>query len=129
MNALTREEFDTLKAGAAAILGTAGDVLVVAGEAILGIEAYARCLAAPGRRILNIDNGPYGRDMGKLIRECGAEVHEIVRPWNTAVTADEVEEAVRQFRPEVMTYVYAEAVSGVKTLFMRSRRSRGNTVW
>ncbi len=112
MEELTAGEFYALQSEAAEILGTAGRPLVVAGEAILGIEAAARCLAAPGRRVLNLATGPYGRDFGVWLRDGGADVREIAKPWNEAAEPREVEEAIRTFRPEILSYVYAEAVTG-----------------
>ena len=112
MKALEKKEFDRLRRSAAAILGTSGTPVVIPGEAILGIEGLARCAAGPGRRFVNLVTGPYGKDFGNWLRECGSEVTEIVTPYDEAVTADSVRRILEEVRPDALSYVYAEAVTG-----------------
>ena len=112
MRALTREEFDRLREGAARFLGTETVPMVIPGEAILGIEGLARCAAGPGRRFVNLVNGPYGRDFGNWLRECGSEVTDVTVPWEEAVSPAAVRAALGRVRPDGLAYVYAEAVTG-----------------
>ena len=112
MNALTREEFDGLLAGAARVLQTETRPIAVPGEAILGIEAVARCCAAPGRRFLNLVTGPYGRDFGLWLREGGAAVFDLETPYDETARPEAVAAAIRAFEPDALSYVYAEAVTG-----------------
>ena len=114
MKPLTKIEFDTLREEAAAVLGTSVRPLVIGGEAILGIEGLARCTAGPGRRFVNLVNGPYGKDFGLWLREGGAEVRDIEVPATQAVQPEAVRQALKEFRPDALSYVYAEAVTGGK---------------
>ena len=109
---LLRSEFDELAAAAARALATETTPVVVPGEAILGIEAVARCCAAPGRRFLNLANGPYGAFFGQWLREGGAEVRDLEIPWNDVFDAQAVADALDETRPDALCYVYTEAVTG-----------------
>ena len=112
MNALTRDEFDALLAGAAGVLKTKAAVIAIPGEAILGIEAVARCCAGPGRRFLNLVTGPYGRDFSLWLREGGAEVFDLETPYDETASPEAVAAAIHAFEPDALSYVYAEAVTG-----------------
>ena len=109
---LLPSEFDELIAGARRVIGTETRPVVVPGEAILGIEAVARCCAAPGRRFLNLVNGPYGRDFGQWLRDGGAEVIDLDMPFSDVFDAQTVADALDQHRPDALAYVYTEAVTG-----------------
>ena len=114
MKPLTKAEFDTLRLEAASVLGTSTCPVVIGGEAILGSEGLARCAAGPGRRFVNLVNGPYGKDFGVWLRECGAEVRDIEVPATKAVQPEAVRRALEEYRPDALSYVYAEAVTGGK---------------
>jgi len=98
----------------AGVLGTASEVLLFGGEAMLALEATATSLAAPGRRVVNVVTSPYGGWFGAWLTRGGAEVAE-VRPADPrrAVTVAEVAAAVRAHRPEVVAIVHGEASSGI----------------
>ncbi|MBR2765279.1 MAG: alanine--glyoxylate aminotransferase family protein [Blautia sp.] len=114
MKELSREEFEQLLSGAARVMKTRTRPLAIPGEAILGIEAIARCTACKGRRFVNIATWPYGEDFGRWLRECGAEVLDVAVPVREAVQMTSVRDAVERFRPDGLAYVYAEAVTGIK---------------
>src|ERR1700753_3279454 len=60
--------FLALYAETAAMLGRAvgpgGDRVILPGEAVIGLEAAAASLIAPGEEVLNLVSGPYGRAFG-----------------------------------------------------------------
>ena len=47
------------------ILQTQNDVLLMQGEAVLGLEAAARALVQPGTPVLNLVSGVFGKGMGQ----------------------------------------------------------------
>ena len=132
MNALTRVEFDSLLTGAARVLKTAARPIAIPGEAIIGIEAVARCCAAPGRRFVNLVTGPYGRDFGLWLREGGAAVYDLETPYDETADPEAVAAALYAFQPDALTYVYAEAITGganpVEAIQRAAREARVMTI-
>src|SRR3569623_78730 len=60
---------------------TSNDVVVLLGEALLGLEAAAACLFAPGDRVLNLVSGSYGAWFAAYIRLAGGEFVELRAPY------------------------------------------------
>ncbi|MDI3298580.1 MAG: alanine--glyoxylate aminotransferase family protein [Bacillota bacterium] len=56
------------------LMHTRNDVLVLAGEGLLGLEAAVASLVEPGDRVLCLANGLYGRGFADFARDWGAEV-------------------------------------------------------
>ena len=69
----------------AEIFLTKSDVLLMQGEAVLGLEAAARALVQPGTPALNLVQGIFGKGMGYWLKDFGAELHELEVPYNDAV--------------------------------------------
>ncbi len=109
---LTREEHDQLGRLLAGLLRTKHTPVVIPGEAILGIEAIAAGVAAPGRRFLNIVTGPYGTLFGEWLERGGAEVEELRVAFDQVVTAEAVEAAIEHSKPQALSFVHAEVVTG-----------------
>jgi pyridoxamine---pyruvate transaminase len=107
------DTFRSAEAKAATVLGTSDEVLLLQGEAMLGLEAAVRSLVQPGLPVLNLVSGVFGRGMGAWLREFGAKVHEIEVPYNDAVDPDEVAEFLDE-HPEIrlLCVVHSETPSG-----------------
>jgi pyridoxamine---pyruvate transaminase len=97
----------------AQILQTTNDVVLMQGEAVLGLEAAARGLVRPGGQVLNLVSGIFGKGMGYWLRDFGANVHEIEVAYNDAVDAAEVERFL-DGHPEIelVAVVHSETPSG-----------------
>jgi pyridoxamine---pyruvate transaminase len=94
---------------------TENDVVLMQGEAVLGLEAAARGLVHPGTRCLNLVSGVYASWFGDWLREYGAEVHEVRVPYDEAIDPQAVEEALTEHGPiEVVCVVHSETPSGVE---------------
>ncbi|MEE1821710.1 aminotransferase class V-fold PLP-dependent enzyme [Streptomyces sp. BE20] len=106
-------DFAAVEDQVAALLHTTADVIVTQGEALLPLEAAIRSAAHPGSTALNIVTGPYGQTFGGWLRDCGANVVDLAVPFDTAVTAGQVAEALAA-HPEVdfVSLVHAEAATG-----------------
>ncbi|MDO3413027.1 aminotransferase class V-fold PLP-dependent enzyme [Saccharibacillus sp. CPCC 101409] len=109
---LTRAEYDTLTKLLGELLQTQHAPVIIPGEAIIGIEAIAAGIAAPGRRFLNIVTGPYGTLFGEWLERGGAEVVELRVPFDEVVTAEAVEAAIASSQPQAISFVHAEVVTG-----------------
>ncbi|HEY4391157.1 MAG TPA: aminotransferase class V-fold PLP-dependent enzyme [Paenibacillus sp.] len=109
---LSRVEFDTLTGLFSKLLHTQHPPVIIPGEAILGIEAMAVGIAAPGRTILNIVTGPYGSLFGGWLERGGATVAEVKVPFNEVVNVEVVAAAIERFKPCALSFVQAEVVTG-----------------
>jgi len=54
--------------------GTASVPVIFPGEAVVGLEAAAASLIAPGDVVLNLVSGVFGRAFGQTARQCAGEV-------------------------------------------------------
>src|SRR5439155_665185 len=79
------EAFRRTERKLAQIFLTGNDVLLMQGEAVLGLEAAARGLVQPGTPVLNLVQGVFGKGMGYWLKDFGAELHELEVPYNDAV--------------------------------------------
>ncbi|WP_375400098.1 pyridoxal-phosphate-dependent aminotransferase family protein [uncultured Amnibacterium sp.] len=113
----------------AELFRTKNDVVLMQGEAIVGLEGAARSLVRPGMHVLNLVQGVFGKGMGYWLTDFGAVLHEIQVPYNEAVDPEAVEQYL-DAHPEVelVTLVASETPSGTVTDIARIGpicRSRG----
>lgn len=86
--------------------------LAVSGTGSAGMETCVVNLIEPGDRMLVCVNGVFGMRMADVARRAGADVKTIERPFGEVFAVDEVERAVREFRPKVVGVVHAETSTG-----------------
>ncbi len=110
---LSAEHFASIERRVAGLLDTSQDVVIMQGEALLPLEGAIRGTARPGTVALNIITGPYGQTFGDWLRDSGATVHDLAVPFHTAVTAEQVRDALAE-HPETdfVSLVHAEAATG-----------------
>src|SRR6202795_3547403 len=107
------EAFRRTERKVAEIFLTKNDVLLMQGEAVLGLEAAARGLVMPGTHVLNLVSGVFGKGMGYWLKDFGAELHELEVPYNDAVDPAEVERYLDDHPGiELVTVVHSETPSG-----------------
>ena len=91
---------------------TENDVLLMQGEAVLGLEAAARGLVQPGTKVLNLVQGVFGKAMGYWLKDFGAELHEVEVAYDDAVEAGAVERYLDEHPGiELVTVVHSETPS------------------
>jgi pyridoxamine--pyruvate transaminase len=73
---------------------TKHDVVIMQGEAILGLEAAAACLLSPGDRVLNLVSGVFGKWFELFITKYGGETVELRVPYNEAIDPEDVRKAL-----------------------------------
>jgi pyridoxamine---pyruvate transaminase len=99
----------------AEVYRTSNDVVLMQGEAVLGLEAAARGLVSPGTRCLNLVSGVYAAWFGDWLREYGGEVSEVRVPYDEAIDPAAVERALADDGPfELVAVVHSETPSGVE---------------
>ena len=107
------ERFRATERKVAEIFLTENDVLLMQGEAVLGLEAAARSLVRRGTPVLNLVQGVFGKGMGYWLKDFGAELHELEVPYNDAVDPAEVERYLAEHVGiELVTVVHSETPSG-----------------
>src|SRR2546421_8929704 len=103
------EAFRRTERKVAQLFRTKQDVLLMQGEAVLGLEAAARSLVRPGMPVLNLVSGVFGKGMGYWLKNFGADLHELEVPYDQAINPDAVERYLKEHpETELLTVVHSE---------------------
>jgi pyridoxamine--pyruvate transaminase len=107
------DAFRRTEAKVGQVFGTENEIILLQGEAVLGLEAAARSLVRPGMPVLNLASGVYGKGMGYWLKGFGAQLHEIEVPYDEAVEPDAVAGYLDE-HPEIelLCAVHSETPSG-----------------
>jgi len=107
------DTFRRTEAKVGRVFGTSNEIILMQGEAVLGLEAAARSLVRPGMPVLNLVSGPFGKGMGYWLAGFGAELHEIEVGYDDAVDPLAVARYLDQ-HPEIelLAVVHSETPSG-----------------
>ncbi len=113
----TDPAFRALYAGTVGLLreafGSAGDPVILHGEAVVGLEAAAASLIGPRDVVLNLVSGVFGSAFGRTASRHAAEVVEVVVGYDSTVPAAAVRDALAA-RPDItiVSVVHCETPSG-----------------
>jgi pyridoxamine--pyruvate transaminase len=89
------------------------EIILMQGEAILGLEAAARSLVNADTSVLNLVSGVFGKWFGFWLKDIGADVHELEVPYDEAVTGEAVDAYLTEHpRISVVSVVHSETPSG-----------------
>ena len=107
------EIFADTNALLASAFRTSYDTVIMQAEAILGLEAAAASLIAPGDKVLNLVSGVFGKGFEDWIRAYGGEVIELAVPYNEAIDPEDVRRML-QAHPGIkyLSVVHSETPSG-----------------
>lgn len=99
--------------GLGRILGTQNDVVIQTGEGMLALwGALKSCLRA-GDRVLSVATGVFGYGIAEMAASIGCEVRTVGLPYDETISdLEEIEKAVDEFRPKMITAVHCETPSG-----------------
>ncbi len=95
------------------IYRTQDDVLVLAGEGILGLEASIASLMDKGDKVICISNGIFGDGFADLVKMYGGEPTLCKVPYNEEIDVDMVETALEDNDHKIVTMVHCETPTGV----------------
>ncbi|CAN5522284.1 alanine--glyoxylate aminotransferase family protein [soil metagenome] len=89
------------------------DVVIMQGEAILGLEAAAASLIQPGDKVLNLVSGVFGKWFQMFIDKFGGETIEVAVGYDDAIDPEDVRKALNA-NPGVkyLSVVHSETPSG-----------------
>jgi pyridoxamine--pyruvate transaminase len=108
------EIFDKTTAKLKNLFKTQGDVIIMQGEALLGLEAAALCTIEPGDKCLNLVSGIFGQLYAWYIKAFGGKLLEVRTDYNKAIDPAEVEKAFEE-NPDIklMCVVHSETSTGI----------------
>jgi pyridoxamine---pyruvate transaminase len=95
------------------VFRTNNDVVVMQGEAILGLEAAAASLISPGDKVLNLVSGVFGKWFQDFIEKEGGVTVEVAVPYDDAIDPAAVRRALAA-DPQIrfLSVVHSETPSG-----------------
>lgn len=95
------------------ILATQNEIAIMTGEGMLALWAGLKSSLQPGDKVLAIANGIFGRGIGELAKSLGATVEFVHLPFDQPLDLNQVETALKQFRPKMITAVHCETPSAL----------------
>lgn len=95
------------------ILGTENQVVIQTGEGMLALWTALKSCLNPGDRVLAVATGVFGYGIGEMAKSAGAEVRTVGLGYDRTIgDLTEIEKAVAEFRPKMITVVHCETPSG-----------------
>lgn len=96
------------------IMGTEGQVIILAGTGTLGLEAAIVNVLGSGDRALVINHGKWGERLATVCRCYGVEVTQLVSDPGEIVPLDVVESALARERFDAVLVTHVETSTGVR---------------
>ncbi len=95
------------------ILGTENQVVIQTGEGMLALWSALKSCLLPGDRVLAVATGVFGYGIGEMAKSAGAEVRTIGLEYDQTIgDLGEIEKAIADFKPKMITAVHCETPSG-----------------
>lgn len=96
------------------VMGTTNEVLLLAGEGILALEAACASLTEPGDRVLVLDNGIYGEGFQDFIRIYGGEPVVLSFDYHQGIPVHEVRDYLEKDHDfKYATFVHCDTPTSV----------------
>jgi aspartate aminotransferase-like enzyme len=95
------------------LYATNNTVVIQSGEGMLALWTALKSCLVPGDRVLSIGTGVFGYGIGDMARSIGVEVATVDFEYDQTINDwHKVKEAIRSFRPKMITAVHCETPSG-----------------
>lgn len=96
-------------------LKTSSDIVMMQGEALLGLEAISFCGLDEGDVVINVESGHYGEGNRYFVEKYGGTVIPVQTAWNTVVEPEQLE-TVLKAHPEakILWLVHCETPCGTQ---------------
>jgi len=94
------------------ILGTRNRCAIMTGEGMIALWGALKSCLHPGDRVLAVSTGVFGTGIGQMAAAIGAEVRWVEFPYDQLLEPEQVETAIREFAPKMVTAVHCETPSG-----------------
>jgi pyridoxamine--pyruvate transaminase len=96
------------------VFQTKNDLIIMQGEAVLGLEASVANILNEGDRVLVLDNGPYGAWFGVYVENHGGEVVRLKEDYTKAIDPDKVEQRLKEEKDiRAITLVHMDTPVGI----------------
>ncbi|MCD6471736.1 alanine--glyoxylate aminotransferase family protein [Candidatus Aerophobetes bacterium] len=96
------------------VFQTKKDLIIMQGEAVLGLEASVANILNPGDKVLVLDNGPYGAWFGIYVENHGGTVVRLKEDYNKAIDPDKVRAALEENKDiKALTVVHMDTPVGI----------------
>ncbi len=98
-----------------AFFKTKNDIVMMQGEALLGLESVSVCGLDPGDVVINVESGHYGEGNRYFIEKYGGKAVPLETPWNTVLQPEQLEAALKA-HPEakILWLVHCETPCGTQ---------------
>lgn len=108
------DEYRQAEANLQQILATENQIVIKSGEGMIALWGALKSCLQPGDRVLSLATGIFGAGIADMARSLGAEVRVIEYPANATLPAQlpQVEAALAEFKPKMITAVHCETPSG-----------------
>ena len=105
--------YNQTEANLQAIFSTRNKIAIQTGEGMLALWGALKSCLLPGDRVLAIATGVFGYGIGEMAESIGAQVKTIGLPYNETIRDwQQIEEAIAEFQPKMITVVHCETPSG-----------------
>jgi aspartate aminotransferase-like enzyme len=94
------------------ILSTQNQMAIMTGEGMIALWGALKSCIQPSERVLAVSTGVFGHGIGEMAGAVGAEVQWVEFGYDEIIQPERVEEAIRDFRPKMVTAVHCETPSG-----------------
>lgn len=96
------------------VFQTSGDVVIMQGEAVLGLEAASACMVRPGDKCLNLVSGVFGAGYARHFRYySGQDPVEVKVAYNQSIDPSDVRKVLKQEGDiRFISMVHSETPSG-----------------
>jgi aspartate aminotransferase-like enzyme len=82
------------------------------GEGMIALWGALKSCIGPGERVLAVSTGVFGYGIGEMAAAIGAEVQWVEFGYDEILRPEPVQEAIKTFRPKMVTAVHCETPSG-----------------
>jgi aspartate aminotransferase-like enzyme len=87
------------------VMGTSEDVYTITGSGSAAMEAAVACVVAPGEKMIAVRGGKFGERWSELGAAFGAKVIHMDIEWGTAVSAQQIADALKANPDTVAVYI------------------------
>jgi len=95
------------------VFETKGDISLITSSGTGAMEAAIANTVSPGDKVLSVSVGVFGDRFHKIAKIYGAKAEVLRIPWGKGATPEEVQKAVKKFKPDITTVTFNETSTGV----------------